>query len=99
MIARYTGPILGLFAFTLTVCAGLIVRNPVMMTLQRGVFALLAFCVLGLVLGWAAQLVVREYARSREAEIKRRYPLDSDDTDVGTDEASGSMPGSGLTGA
>ncbi len=98
MIARYAGSILGLFAFTVTVFAGLIVRNPVIITLQRGVFALLVFCVLGLVLGWAAQLVVREYARSREAEIAKRYPLDSDDTDVVTDDASGSMPDSGLTG-
>jgi len=98
MIARYTGPILGLFAFTVTVSAGLVVQNSVMITLQRGVFALLVFCVLGLVLGWAAQSVVREYERSREAEITRRYPLGSDDTDVVTDEASGSMPDSGLTG-
>ena len=99
MIARYSGPILGLFAFTVTVFAGLIVQNPVMITLQRGVFALVVFCMLGLVLGWAAQMVVREYERSRGAEIERRYPLDSDDMDVVTDEASGSVPDSGVTGA
>lgn len=98
MISRYAGSILGLFAFTVTVFAGLIVGNPVLITLQRSVFALLVFCVLGLVLGWAAQLVVREYARSREAEIAKRYPLDSDDTDVVTGEASGTMPDAGLTG-
>ena len=98
MIARYAGPILGLFAFTVTVFAGLIVQNPVIITLQRSVLALLVFCVLGLVLGWAAQLVVREYERSRQAEIAQQYPLDSDDTDVVTEAASGSMPDSGLTG-
>ena len=98
MIARYAGPILGLFAFTVTVSTGLIVQNPVIITLQRAVFALLVFCVLGLVLGWAAQLVVGEYERSREAEIAQRYLPASDDTDVVADEASGSMPDSGVTG-
>ena len=98
MIARNSGPILGLFAFSVTLSAGLIVQNPVIITLQRGLFALLVFFVLGLVLGWAAQLVVREYERSRQAEIAQRYPLDSDDTDVVTEAASGSMPDSGPTG-
>jgi hypothetical protein len=99
MIARHAGAILGLFAFTVTVSAGLIVRNPVAVTLQRGMFAMLMFFVLGLVVGWAAQLVVREYERNCKDEIARRYPLDSDDKDVVADEASGSVPESELTGA
>lgn len=99
MIARYAGAILGLFAFTVTVSAGLVVRNPVSITLQRGMFAMLVFFILGLVVGWAAQLVVREYERNRQDDIAQRYPLDSSDKDVAVDEASGSMPESELTGA
>jgi len=99
MIARYAGPILGLFAFAVTVFAGLIVENPVTITLQRAVFALLVFCMLGLVLGWAAQTVVQEYGRKRRSEIESRYPLDTSDTDVAEEEPSDSMPEAELSGA
>lgn len=73
MVARFTGATLGLLAFSITVVAGLSVSNPPTLILSRGILALFVFCVIGLVLGSAAQLVIREHEKNREAEIVRRY--------------------------
>jgi hypothetical protein len=73
MVARYAGASLGLFAFTVAIVAGLYVRNPVTVTLSRGIFALFLFCALGLVLGAAAQSVITEHEHKRESEILEKY--------------------------
>jgi len=73
MIARFAGAGLGLLAFAVAIIAGLIAQNPVTVTLSRGILALFVFCLIGLVLGKAAELVVAEHGRSREAEIRKRY--------------------------
>lgn len=73
MIARFAGAVLGLLAFTITVFAGLYVHNPVSVTLSRSILALITFCVIGLVLGGAAQLVVAEHENERESEIRERF--------------------------
>ncbi len=99
MIARYAGSVLGLFAFSVTVFAGLVVQNPISITLERGVFALFLFCILGFVLGAAAQIVVREFERSREAEIVKRYEPPPGDTEVTPTEAEASLSEGELTGA
>lgn len=99
MIARYAGSVLGLFAFSVTVVAGLVVQNPIAITLERGVFALFLFCMLGFILGSVAQMVVREFERSREAEILQRYELPPVDTEVAPTEAEASLSEGELTGA
>jgi len=73
MVARYAGASLGLLAFTIAVFGGLVTRNPFSVTLSRGILALFVFCLIGLVLGHFAQMVVTEHARKREAEIRARY--------------------------
>jgi hypothetical protein len=73
MVARYAGAGLGLLAFTVTVVAGLAVHNPVTVTLSRSILALFVFCLIGLVLGTAAQMVVAEHGKRRESEITERY--------------------------
>lgn len=73
MIARYSGACLGLLAFTVTVVAGLNVENPVTVILSRSILALIVFCVIGLVVGGAAQLVVAEHEKKRESEIRERF--------------------------
>lgn len=79
MVARYAGASLGLLAFTIAVSAGLLAQNPVSVTLSRAIFALFAFCLLGLALGTAAQLVVAEYQQQRETEIRDRFKDEIDD--------------------
>ena len=73
MVARYTGASLGLLAFTIVVTAGLIAQNPVTVTLSRSIFALFLFCLIGLVLGRIAQMVVAEHEHKRETEIRKLY--------------------------
>lgn len=69
MIARYSGAGLGLLAFSVTIGAGLFVGNPIMTTLSRGILALFLFCAIGYVLGAAAQIVVKEHARTRRLQV------------------------------
>ncbi len=73
MAARYAGASLGLLAFTIVVTAGLFARNPVTVTLSRSIFALFLFCLIGLVLGRVAQLVVAEHEKKRVMEIRKQY--------------------------
>jgi len=73
MVARVTGASLGLLAFTITVASGLFVHNPVETTLSRGILALILFCILGLLLGGAAQQVIAEHRKQHEASIRDRF--------------------------
>ena len=97
MAARYAGASLGLLAFTIVVTAGLIARNPVTVTLSRSIFALFLFCLIGLVLGRVAQVVVAEHEDNREKEIRKRYhglqaPTAGDAPEIrSTDQAGGSI--------
>lgn len=76
MVARFTGASMGLLAFTVSASAGLLVGNPLEVTLSRSILALFLFCLLGTVLGMAAQRVINEYEREGEARIKKQYRLD-----------------------
>jgi len=73
MVARYVGASLALFAFAVAVIAGLSVGNPPVTVLSRGILALFVFFFIGLALGGAAQLVLREYRTRREADLQQRF--------------------------
>jgi hypothetical protein len=77
MVARFAGASLGLLAFATSTGAGLYVGNPPTVTLSRSIIALFTFCIIGLLLGKAAQSVVAEYERNRRAEIERQNRADS----------------------
>lgn len=83
MVARFSGASLGLLAFAATTVAGLYVGNPPTVILSRSILALFAFCILGLLLGRAAQSVVAEFERNRKAEVDRRFRSDSAARDSG----------------
>jgi membrane protein YqaA with SNARE-associated domain len=68
MIGRYTAAILGLLAFAVSAIVGLVIQNPADVTLSRAIWALLVFCIIGLVVGGAAQYVINDYAERRLAE-------------------------------
>jgi hypothetical protein len=72
MVPRFAGASLGLLAFSITIAAGLWVGNPVEVILSRSIFALFAFCLIGFLLGGAAQLVIAEFEKDRESEILKR---------------------------
>lgn len=73
MVARFAGACLGLLAFGVCAVAGLLVQNPVAVTLSRSVLALFVFCLIGFILGSAAQMIVTEHAARRESETCKRY--------------------------
>ncbi len=77
MVARFAGASLGLLAFTVTTVCGLIARNPVSVTLSRGILALFAFFFIGIVLGGLAQLVLDEHEQRRRRQIDEKYPRGS----------------------
>ena len=66
MTPRAVGAALGFLAFSTTIIAGLWTRNPTSVVLARAIWAMLVFCVIGLLVGWAAQVVVREHLKRRE---------------------------------
>ncbi|MEK6797715.1 MAG: hypothetical protein AABZ12_01985 [Planctomycetota bacterium] len=79
MVARYAGASLGLFAFFVAVVGGILADNPPAVTLSRGILALLTFCLIGMLLGAAAQLVVDEHQRQRETAIRDRCRAEADE--------------------
>jgi len=79
MAPRAVGAALGLLAFSTTIVSGLWVRNPVTVTLSRALWAMLVFCLIGLVLGWAGELVVREHIREREKAVFGSEETEPDD--------------------
>lgn len=98
MLARFAGASLGLLAFCITIVAGLYAQNPVRVTLSRSVLALFVFCVVGLVLGTAAQMVVAEYRSDREVKGRQRSDEDSDGSEE-MDAGARISTSSGTTGA
>lgn len=76
---RSVAAALGLLAFSVTIFAGLWVHNPVIVTLSRAVTAMVIFVFIGLVTGWAAQTVVREHVREREAALFTSEETKSDE--------------------
>ena len=67
MIVRYCGAMMGLSAFGVATLAGVAVHNPPRLVLSRALWALVVFCMIGLLVGWAAQVVVNDYAARRRA--------------------------------
>ena len=82
MTPRATGAAFGLLAFSITIIAGLSVRNPSALILQRAIWAMLVFCFIGLSVGWAAQVVVREHFKQREEAMFTEDHPTSDQSDV-----------------
>jgi len=92
MLARYTGATLALFAFAVAITAGLFTQNPPTIVLSRAVLALFAFLFLGLILGYCAQLVIRDFERRREYEMQQRYRETSAPTEGGGDDPTAAAP-------
>jgi hypothetical protein len=61
-MTRTTGACLGLLAFSTAILAGVSIGNPVATTLSRALWAMVAFYILGAVLGHVAMRVIDEYA-------------------------------------
>lgn len=84
MAARMVGAALGLFAFAVSVAAGLYVGNPVTVVLSRGILSLFCFFLIGLVVGVAAHHVLVEHVKARESDIRKQFSRATDAPDAVT---------------
>ena len=80
MVARFTGVGLGLLAFTITIVAGVWIQNSVTVTLSRSILALFVFCLIGFVLGSAADIVVAEHETGQAAKVREHFREDQEDS-------------------
>ena len=85
MIARFSGGVLGLLAFGIATMAGLAVGNPPEVILSRSLWALVIFCVIGMVVGAAVQAVVNEYIARQTKTI---FPPDNNAPDSAQEDKS-----------
>lgn len=88
-MVRVSGACLGLFAFAVTILAGLSAGNPATAILSRALWAMGAFFLLGCVLGYIALRVIDEHAIRRHKELfgaprtdKVSSTAEDDDADV-----------------
>ena len=92
MLSRFTAAGFGLFAFAVAVLAGVWVNNPFTVVLSRGLLALIVFFLIGLALGAAADAVVAEHSRTREAGIREQENLVQDHVDESTKIGAATIP-------
>ncbi len=67
MLAKLLAGILGLMAFAICILGGLSSGARAEVAIERGIKAMIVFCLLGWVVGWAAETVIFEKVR-KEAE-------------------------------
>lgn len=60
-MVRLCGASLGLFAFAIAIFQGLLAGNPTPVILSRALWALPAFCIIGLIVGWVSYRVLDEH--------------------------------------
>lgn len=79
MLAKLLAGILGLMAFAVCIFGGLSVGARAEVVIQRGLQAMIVFCLLGWVVGWAAEAVVYDRVRkeAREAAEKSQSHVDA----------------------
>lgn len=70
MVSRFLGAGLGLLAFAVAGIAGIVVHNPIEVTLSRSLLALVVFFAIGRLLGGAVELMVEEHVRGRRSAVE-----------------------------
>ncbi|NLX22868.1 MAG: hypothetical protein GXY55_14545 [Phycisphaerae bacterium] len=92
-MVRLSGAALGLLAFSVAIIQGLAAGNPVEVILGRAIWALLLFCVLGLIVGYVAQRVLDEHTVRRHGELFKEVEEAPNDSEPPTkpDQQAGSQ--------
>jgi hypothetical protein len=93
MLAKLLAGILGLLAFAVCIFGGLLAETRAEVAIQRGLKAMIVFCLLGWVVGWAAEAVVYDRVRTeaQEAAEKARQIAEQ----AGRDEPGTAVPPNG----
>ncbi len=89
-MVQVSGACLGLFAFAVTVLAGLAAGNAATAILSRALWAMAAFFLLGCLLGYVAMRVIDEHAIRRHRELFG--PAPADETAGTADGGAGAKP-------
>ena len=96
-MVRLCGASLGLFAFAIAIFQGLLSGNPTPVILSRALWALVLFCIIGLITGWLGYRVLDEHAlrRSRElfSEIEEEEDASASAEPHSTDDRRGASGG------
>lgn len=71
---RLCGAALGFLAFSVTIVLGMVAGNSIEATIGRAIWALFAFCLIGLITGWVANCVLDEHAQARQREMFPEQP-------------------------
>lgn len=80
MLAKLLAGELGIMAFFVCVAGGLIAGTRAEVAIGRALEAMLIFCLLGWVLGWAADTVIHEHMRKEAQDaLSESEPLESQD--------------------
>lgn len=73
---RLCGAALGFLAFSVTTILGVVAGNSMEATLGRAIWAMIAFCFIGLTTGWVANRVLDEHAKAKHAEMFPEVPAE-----------------------
>lgn len=79
---RRTMGVMGLLAFAITVLGGLSGGNSVEFILPRALWAMGIFCLLGLIVGWAAEMIVQDHQAKLSAEVFGPKEGDADEPEL-----------------
>lgn len=85
---RAVGTCSALLAFSLAVFRGLAVRNPPIVVLERAIWAMVLFFMLGTALGWVARRIVIEHVLQKESETLVPYQIEQQNVDENESETS-----------
>lgn len=85
MLAKLLAGILGLMAFFLCISGGLLAGTRAEVAIGRSLKAMLLFCLLGYLLGWAAESAIHEHVRTeaQKALAKTSEQTETDDAGNG----------------
>ncbi len=91
-MVRRTMAVLGLLAFVIAILGGLARGNSVEFILSRALWAMGLFCLLGMVVGWSAERVVREHRSKQYQEVFGPAEADLSSEERGEAEENNSTP-------
>jgi uncharacterized membrane protein len=77
MLTKMTSGALGLLAFAATIFAGVWAGNDVTVVLERALWSLISFLILGAICGWIAQIVINEHIKNSTQQMMEHLQPDS----------------------
>jgi len=77
MLTKMVSGTLGLLAFSATIFAGVWAGNEPTIILERALWSLIFFLILGAICGWLAQMVINEHIKNSTDQMMEHLQSDS----------------------